>query len=63
MRAITNIIESKTTLIDENIIIKALKGRKLKQDDITKLLQIMDSYSKAMSVTRIYLVEKKKDFV
>jgi hypothetical protein len=49
--------------MDEKILIKALQGRKLKQEDINKLLFVMDSQTKSWPLTRIFLVEKKKDYV
>lgn len=56
-------INSNIEAVEEQQMIKAIKNKKLKSEDIDKILSSLELKTKAYPSLRIYLVEKKKDFV
>lgn len=62
MEAIKNEV-SKQTFIDEETLIRAIRAKKLESQDIDMLLAQLDKQVQFLPYLRIYLVEKKKDFV
>jgi hypothetical protein len=49
--------------VNEELLIKAIKSKKFKKEDIDRLLAHLETQTRALPLLRIFLVEKKKDWV
>ena len=62
----TAIIESlsqKNITIEEETIINAIKARRIKKEDLDTIIRTLDSSQNSLINLRIYIWERKKDFV
>jgi hypothetical protein len=62
---LSEIANSDSTTLEESVIIQALKNKKLKHEEelLEKLIQALELKTRAFPRLRIYLVEKRGDYV
>jgi hypothetical protein len=64
LEAVLFLVNSKKDLnLDESMLIKAIDNKKFKKEDVEKILKPLETSTKSLPSLRIYLVERKKDYV
>lgn len=61
--AIQSVLGKKQISISEDMLINAIKGKKIKTEDLDAIVRLLDTHSQPMTLLRIYIAEKKKDFI
>jgi hypothetical protein len=57
------VISKKQADFDEEIIINAIKGKRIKKEDCDTIISTLDQQEKPQNNLRIYIAERKKDYV